>query len=636
MKKRNIYFVQPTFMNTNSMCFPYAAGALVSYARSFKDIKEAYEFKKCFIKREKPSLVLKQIEAPFMVAFSTYMWNFEYNKVLARLVKEAYPECKIVFGGPQISPNSSFLEKYSFIDVLMYSEGEVPFRDLLRAYNQSNDLNSVNNISWRNGEAIINTPIVVAEEFDFPSPYQTGFFDMIVKENPDIDFTPLIETNRGCPNKCTYCSWGTQGAKVRTFPLERVFFDLEWTSKNQKEFVGFTDANFGILPRDEVITDKIIELNHKHGYPKKFQVSYSKNSDERVFRITQKLNQSGMDKGVTLSFQSMSPVVQANIGRSNMYIEHFEKLLAKYSEAGIPTYTDLILGLPGETTESFKDGIETLLEYGQHTALFIHLCEWLPCSEMGNRAYMEKYALKFKKIPLNQPHSSLFSGDEIQEYSRIITSTYSMTESDWIDMVMCSTAVLCFHHLGLLQIIALYLYNEKKIRYIDFYNDFLNELLRNSCKIDTFKRIKSHVQGVISDAKSVVVMDERFGNIAWPFEEFAFLDLITKSDLLRDEVNQFLKKYIDENTVAELVNYQMFIIKTPKTGHRDFCGNYAWKPYFDNLLKNKTATLTEADVHYTIDDNNPDFSLTEYAKKILWFGRRGGNNIYTKEIQSYE
>lgn len=621
-------------MNDSSVYLPYAVGTLVSYAWSFEEVYNNYEFSNCFFLREPFDEVLRKVDSPFLVGFSCYMWNFEYNKVLAEKIKEKYPECIIVFGGQNISPDSNELNLYPYIDILIQGEGEIAFKDLLISFLNNTPLKDVSNISFRNGSGIVCNPVTYPEKLDFPSPYQSGFFDKLLDEYPNLDFVPLVETNRGCPNKCTYCSWGQQKSKVRLFPMERVFFDIEWVSKRKMEFLGFADANFGIIPRDEKIVDRIIALKEANGFPKKFQVSYSKDSALRVYKITKKLNRYGMDKGVTLSFQSMSQDVQNNIGRSNMYIETYKELLKKYAEDSIPTYTDLILGLPGETVDSFANGFEQLLESGQHTSLFVHLCEWLPRAEMGTRDYMEKYSIKYKKVPLNQPHSSPDKSDCIQEYSKLITQTSTMTENDWIKMNLISSTVLCFHHLGLLQLIALYLYDQCGVKYLDFYSDLLEYLINSpNLKCKTFKKIKNKICRVVSDNESAVMYDEKFGNIVWPFEEYGFLDIISQYKDFFAEIKAFLSKYIDVEILDELLNYQIFVLKKPEKGSRCYYGKHNWKDYFDLLIKNQKSELVKKDVKYMICDNEVPDTLPDYAKKVLWFGRRGGKNIYTSEIE---
>lgn len=623
-------------MNSSSVHFPYAVSALASYAWKFSDISENYELKKIHFLRGDISQIVKSLEHPFLIGFSNYIWNFEYNIKLAQEIKLLYPECILVFGGPQISPTSNLLEIYSFIDILIYYEGEVTFRNLLRVLLYDNGFETISNISYRcKTGKIIDNGFECPKDFDFPSPYESGVFDRLCEENPDIDFIPLVETNRGCPNNCAYCSWGQIHTRVRLFPLERVYNDIEWAAKNNKEFLGFTDANFGMFPRDEQIVDKILQCYRDYGYPKKFQVSYSKDAGDRVFNITKKLNENNMDKGVTLSFQSMSKIVQENVGRSNLDMEYYKSLLVKFAKFKIPTYTDLILGLPGETLNSFKEGIDELLEHGQHTSLFVHLCEWLPLSEMGKAEYMKKYKINFTKIPLNQPHRSKSTDNDVPEYSRIITSTYSMNESEWVEMVMFSTCVLSLHHLGLLQLVALYLYYEQNVRYSDFYSRVLDFMLKEARKTDIFKTIKHKTQNVIKNNDSVVVFDEMFGDIAWPFEEFVFLKIVSDKNVFFEDILSLLEEYIDDSVILEdLVSYQKFVVKTANIKTNRITTEYAWRDYFNSILTYGTRKpLKKKRTTYSFTDDNITSSWEEYSKKVLWFGRRGEKNIYNTEIQ---
>lgn len=84
-----------------------------------------------FFLREKTDKVLARIDNPSVVAFSTYIWNFNYNKTLAALIKKKYPECTAFFGGHHISPGGKLLEECEEIDYLLHGEGEIIFRRLI-------------------------------------------------------------------------------------------------------------------------------------------------------------------------------------------------------------------------------------------------------------------------------------------------------------------------------------------------------------------------------------------------------------------------------------------------------------------------------------------------------------------------
>ncbi len=605
---------------------------MASYAWQFPDIAGAFDLAGIFVLRENTDDVLSQIDDPFLVGFSCYMWNMEYNKALAEKIKKRFPSCVVLFGGPQIPADASPLEKYPFADVLIHGEGEVPFLRLLRALQRGSPLSEVNCLSYRVGNEIVSTPQITAKEYDFPSPFQSGFYDRLLREHPDIEFVPVIETNRGCPNRCAYCSWATSDARVRLFPLERVYADMEWVAAHKMEFLGVADANFGMFPRDEEIVDYLIDLHARTGYPKKFQVSYAKDSGERVFRITEKLNRVGLCKAVTLSFQTMSEEAQANIGRSNISLEYYRTLLRKYNEAGIPTYTELILGMPGETKQSLYDGIEELLEKGQHKSLLVHLCEWLPLSEMGKKEYLEKYGIGYTRIPLNQPHAQISATDEVQEFSRVITSTCSMPAADWKQCALFSACVSCFHHLGLLQLPALYLYFERGVRYVDFYSALLDFLLEDPGGV--FSELRRRFDDIIERHAAAVFSDSRFGDVAWSFEEYAFLRTVYDKNAFYAAMDAFLARYIpDEAFRSELLRYQSFVIRTVGVPSDRFEGSCDWKPYYASLLKNERRTLQKRKIVYEIEDPNVYTDWADYAREVVWYGRRGGKYVYSSEIR---
>ena len=170
--------------------------------------------------------------------------------------------------------------------------------------------------------------------------------------------------------------------------------ELEWISKNNIEFVYCVDANFGMFERDYLIAEKLVELKEKTNHPSRLQVSYAKNNPDMVYKINCLLSEHGIGKGATISLQSLSEEVLKNIGRSNINKNEYKRLLKMYHEAGISTYTELIIGLPGETLDSFVEGLCELLELGQHKSVSTYHCELLPNSKMSSKEFLEKYKIE--------------------------------------------------------------------------------------------------------------------------------------------------------------------------------------------------------------------------------------------------
>ncbi len=634
--KNKLYFFQVNYPYGKSAHIPYTAGQLAAYAFDDKDVESHYELEKIFFLRESFEKVLSEIDNPSVIAFSTYIWNCNYNKRLAQVLKEKYPDCTIIFGGHHVPPGGDMLEECPYIDYLLHGEGEIIFRRLLLALIGKDTANEIPGISMRYNGKIITNPETVSVECNFPSPYLKGYFDDIIKENPDTDFMALIETSRGCPNSCAYCDWSNMKSKIRLFPIERIYGEIEWVMKNKVYGLGSADSNFGMFKRDIEITDKIIAAKKENGYPVKFQTSYAKNSSETVFHIGMKLEKSGMNKGITLSFQSMSTDALKNIGRQNISIEYYSELMRLYNKAGVATYTELILGLPGETYESFVDGIDKLLNLGQHNSIYIHNCEWLPCSIMGKPDYVEQYKIKTSRIPLNQPHREPDDNDDIIEYSQVVTSTYSMDSENWKKMNLFSCVVQAFHHMGILQFFALYLYNEGICSYKDFYTDLLEYFHTNPDTVGgrIFAAISNHLDTVLAEKGTLSCSDERFGKVQWPFEEYFYLCTIYEADKFYEEISLFLKKYnIIDKIFNELIKFQHSMMKMPHNQKLEISSEYDFFEYFNNLLNGKASRLNKKNVSAEICVK-PFKNWEEYAKVVVWYGRKDNSCTYIKQAQA--
>ncbi len=640
----NVYTFQFSFLHGKSTYLPYTAGVLVAAAKSDRELNAYYDFKEPLFIREDIDLVVEKIEDPCVCAFSNYIWNHEYNKVLARKIKEKYPGAKIIFGGHHITRDSSLMKSEPYIDFLSFGEGEISFRELLRAImderlsGKASDYAKIKNIAFREGNTILTTETgCPPEALDFPSPYLTGVFDRMFDHYPELNFFSVIETNRGCPYGCAYCDWGggKDGSKMRLFPMEKIFAELRWLSDHGIYGFGFSDSNFGMFPRDEEITDEIIRLHNEFGVLNGFQTSYAKNSNDRVFSITKKLNDCGMNKGVTISFQSMNPETLQKINRKNISVESFAELMNRYAEAGIATYSELILGLPGETTQSLIDGIDMLLDSGQHNSIYIHNCERLPFSPMGDEEYRKLYGIETVKIPLNQPHRTMNPG-EITEYSNLVVRTNTMSRADWVEMNVYSSVVQAFHHEGLLLFFALYLHRECGVKYSDFYKGARDVLLASETPAgEALRTVKSRFEAVARGETSPVFVDCRFGDVGWPAEEFLFISEVYCLEDFYSALHGFLSGYFDDGEFfEELLDFQKHALKKPFVNAVDFECSYNFAGYFSALLCGKAAKLKNEKHRCTVPDPPFYASWEEYSRHVVWYGRKDSRNVWVEEINT--
>ena len=445
---RNIYLIQPgsPFSSSElSFYIPYAAGVIAAQAWQNETVKKSFSLADILFLTEDINAALERVDEPFLAAFSCYVWNFEYNKKFAARIKQKYPRCIIVFGGHHVPPDDVLLSEEPYMDILLHGEGEQVFERLLEVLANGESLESVPNLSLRQPDgSICNTPRVAATGCDYPSPYTQGIFDKMIAEHPEISFSGILETNRGCVNNCAFCDWGPHNVKVRMFPLERVRGDIEWFAQHGINYIWGADANFGKFERDELIAQWLVDAKKKTGCPSRIKVNYAKYDIERVKEITKKFADADMSKGATISLQSACSDTLRSIGRKNMPHEQFADTVSSYRKIGIPTYTELILALPGETYESFTNGIDMILCSGQHSSIEVYDCELLPNSMLASKEYIEAYKIETSRIPYISYHSGI-EMMQCPELSNIVVSTSTMSRNDWIKCKMFFIAARVLH-----------------------------------------------------------------------------------------------------------------------------------------------------------------------------------------------
>lgn len=623
--------VQPNSVYGNSIYFPYAAGSLIAYAFENKAIAEEYEFKKFIYKKEDIDEAIDSFESPFLVGFSCYVWNYEYNKAFAKALKAKYPDCITLFGGHQINKRSEIIG-CDYVDFAIQGEGEESFSKLLLHLCSKENIENVPNLIYKAKDGNICINDILPLFADRVSPYTKGYFDELVETEKELKFSAILETNRGCPNRCAFCDWGNIKSKMKIFDFEMVKAEVEWMSKNKIEYCYCTDSNFGIFPRDIEIVEHIIEKHKQTGYPEKFQATYSKNNPETVFKINKRLNEVGMSKGATLSFQSMTQDVLDRINRENMPLKNFLELMSLYNSNNIAAYSEIILGLPGESYETFKNGIEKLLECGQHMAINFFNCELLPNSIMNTPEYIKEHQIEYAITEQHQYHV-VPNKEGIPEYSKIVVSTSTLSKEDWVACNILHVFVRAFHNLGLLQCIAIYLYHEKGIKYMDFYCKLIEWSKNNPNSIcgQIFTWLENKYREILNNSGSLTCYDPDFGELTWPLEEGSFLKVVKDYDSFFEEIKPFINQFIDdEDFLSDILKYQKTIVKNPYSTFTVLSLQNDYFSYFSNIYNGTYKPLESKNVLIEFDSSETPQNLVDYAHNTVWFGRKGGQNIINK------
>jgi 2-(S-pantetheinyl)-carbapenam-3-carboxylate methyltransferase len=416
---------------------PYSVGLLKSYA--IAHAAGRHEWLEPIYRRVPVAAGVAALEDADVAGFSVYVWNAQLSLTIARELKRRRPETLIVFGGPQVPERrpaaEAFLRGHPYVDIVCHGEGEAVFTAVLdrAAEREFDDVPGVSYLE-RSGTFVTHPKAPrIADLEQIPSPYLSGAFDDLIAARPNDRWVMIWETNRGCPFSCSFCDWGSATAsKVFRFDMERLAAEIDWIAREKMGFVFCADANFGALKRDLELTEKVVESYQSTGFPFSFSVQSTKNATDRIYRIQKLLNTSLNAYGVTLALQSVNQGTLADINRANISSESYRQLQRQFAADGIYTYSDLILGLPGETYEEFASGISQVISDGQHNHIQFHNCSVLPNAEMGDPAYQERFGMQFVPQVIRNVHDRIEEdGWEVEESLDTVVGTRAMPPDDW-------------------------------------------------------------------------------------------------------------------------------------------------------------------------------------------------------------
>ena len=622
---RRIYLAQINNSFGDNAFLPYSAALLWSHASTRPSIASSWQLGGLLWRRDAIESALDAMADPDLLAVSCYLWNWRYNMALIDAAVQRWPNLQIVLGGPEVPDDSGqLLQDMPHITAVVHGEGEETFADLLEVLCVRGDLGSVRGISWRrDGISVRNAERARLVDLDsIPSPYLSGLFDVIMSQHPEINWHASQETHRGCPYSCTFCDWGSAVyTKVRTFGQQRLLDEIDWFADKRIDLLYNCDANYGIYKRDIDLTTALVAAKQHKGYPRKFRASYAKKSDEKVFEIAKLLNDAGMSKGVTLSMQSMDPITLQNVKRSNIAVNHFRELTQRYRTADIPAYTEIILGLPGESLHSFTSGLEALLAGGQHDNINVYLCMLLRNSEMAEPDYVRQHGLITATLPLTDNHRS-DAADDIPEFHDVVIATKTMPHADWLRAHELSWMVQALHCLGLTQLLAQY-HAVVRGDHMGFYQRLLREHRHSDTLLgQQIQRFTQQVQLMLAGADSWHVSDDRFGPIRWPHEEMTFMQLRLDADRFYEELKPQLD-WLPAELVDQLLRFQKLSTLSPDMiGDEVDCYDWDLLLLRDDLLQGKVTLHVQPTLLRFASDQYYHGQGAEWARDRVWYGRK--------------
>lgn len=584
---------------------PYIQLLLQSYFQINSKLSDKVEWGEIEYAGNNLDELIEEIEDPFLLGLSCYSWTWEKNMALAKEIKKRFPACHIVLGGPEVPVGrKDFFQEFPYVDYLVHKEGEKVFTYLLEKLLLGEEV-SHPKISQRGAFADRSH---IQQDLDFK---ERSFLDLIdynslnsLKEKlKSRNIVPAIifETNRGCPYKCTFCDWGeSTGQSVRNMTMETIERQIEEIAKAQYELVFCSDANFGINKRDEDIARMWVEAKKKYGYPKAIYFNTAKNTNKRILKIGEIIKEEfSIIPGNTISFQSMNSDVLSNVGRKNIGLKNYLNLQSEYENRGVDSYSELILGLPGESVITWFDGIVKLLNLGiKNFHIYpLLICENAPIKTEG---HIDIFGLQVEKVQRSE-HSFTLKGETLFEYADMVVASNTMSFEDYLEMNFFAEFSLTIVKTGILDFVLSFIEKEFDIKrgavieslYLNKENNFLGssiDYLKQFCRENLDFLLRRDIGKREIDFEGTKVT----GLIS--FQKYLELKLGLNLELFYEIVKDELQNNadIDNDVLDDLFSFQFGIFFKPSDlkSKQEVTFDYDWKGYFSGgELKRVRNTL---------------------------------------------
>ena len=444
-----------------------------------------------------------------VIGFSMYAWNTNLNRFYAERIKRNNPQSIVVCGGPNITYRDEwireFLVRNPFIDYLVPFNGERPLHSIVKAElsgdgRDKQDIHGVYYLEGNERSLVYKEPREELETLDeAPSPYLTGLMDQFFpSHNNPFKLGPFIETNRGCPYQCTFCHSSHRYYNNLLYKsIDTLRAEIGLFAEKMKNYpdipLYIADNNFGMFDRDDEIADIMREHQDVTGWPVLIDVTVGKSRVDTILKVVKKLKPGTVS--VFMSAQSMTPEVLKNIKRKNLSPEAFQYLqegLYEAAEDGSskqhnPTSSGLIIGLPGETRQSFFDTVEKIIGLGIDGFIpyTLMVLRGTPLGDEINQRLTE-YTVKHRIVP---QQFGKYEGSLILDTEEVAVATPTMSYADYLE---CRS--LCFF----LQVV----YGN------DVFRDVMHILKARSCSV--FKWLLDIMDAVRSDNGKLGVLFQSF------------------------------------------------------------------------------------------------------------------------------
>ena len=299
---------------------------------------------------------------------------------------DAYREkgIPVVFGGP----HASFLPEEALLhgDFCITGEGERSLPLLVEALNGKGCLSDVPGLVWKEGDTIRRTPpappIEDLDTLPFPDFSLLDMGGRTRMGHPGGRETIPIQTSRGCPFDCTFCSvTGMFGRRYRYRSTASVIAELSRYDPKRQE-IFFYDDNFAANPRrtKELLREMI---RQKLGFPWTTQVRSDIARDPEMLDLMARAGCTALYIG----FESVDPSALEEM-KKNQTVEEIRTSIREIRKRKIHVHGMFVFGFDSDTPATTRATVSFALKEKIDSAQFLLLTP-LPGSGFYERMLSE-------------------------------------------------------------------------------------------------------------------------------------------------------------------------------------------------------------------------------------------------------
>ena len=310
--------------------------------------------------------VIKDIKKfkPDVIVVDSNFSSLSNDINVAASLKE-HTGAKTVLVGPPASQFPEIILQNDGIDIVARFEYDFTLKEIAEALEEGNGFMGIKGISYKENGKIIHNPnreFTTSEDLD-----KMPFVSRVYKKHLNIkdyflgqSLYPEVQifTGRGCPHKCTFCSWPVtlMGRKYRARSAENIADEFEYVQDELPEVkeIFIEDDTFTI--NKKLVREVCEEIKRR-----KIDVTWSCNARADMDYETMKNMKEAGCRLLIVGYESGSDEILKNI-KKGVNTDQMNNFTNDAKKARLMIHGDFIFGLPGETKETANKTVKFIKE----------------------------------------------------------------------------------------------------------------------------------------------------------------------------------------------------------------------------------------------------------------------------------